>query len=169
MAGSPGADLAAGQDSDSTMKKVTIRQATREDIDAIFQLDNAWEEKGVSYVFIPVSWEDFMADFERFQKYFFVAESENRIVGYVNGSVRVNDKVGVLPKQETYLEVENIYVLPEFRDRHVGGDFLDRLLAVAGENGIERFVVSTVTRDMDRILKFYMHRGFKPWYVELFK
>ena len=75
------------------MKKVTIRQCTHEDVDAIFQLDNAWEEEGVSYVFIPVSREDFMTDFERFEKYYFVAESEGRIVGYVNGSVRVNEKV----------------------------------------------------------------------------
>jgi N-acetylglutamate synthase-like GNAT family acetyltransferase len=37
----------------------------------------------------------------------------------------------VFPKQETYLEIENIYVRPEYRDKHVGGDLLEQLLAVA--------------------------------------
>jgi ribosomal protein S18 acetylase RimI-like enzyme len=81
----------------------------------------------------------------------------------------VNDKLEVLPKQETYLEVENIYVRPEFRNQHVGGDLLERLLAIAEQNGIRRFSVNTITKDMDRILRFYRRYGFKPWYVELFK
>jgi ribosomal protein S18 acetylase RimI-like enzyme len=151
------------------MKKIPIRQCTHRDIDGIFQLENAWEEEGISYVFNPVSREDFMTEFERFKKYYFVAESEGRIVGYINGSVQVNDKVDVLPKGVTYFDVENLYVLPEFRDGHVGGDLLDRLLATAAQDGIERFIVGSVTKDMDRILKFYKRHGFTPWHVQFFK
>jgi ribosomal protein S18 acetylase RimI-like enzyme len=151
------------------MEKVLIRECTHQDLESIFQLDQLWDEEGVAYVFTYGNREEFIADFERFQKYFFVAESDGRIIGYINGSVRVNQKVEVLPKEETYLEIENIYVRPEFRDSHVGGDLLERLLTVAEQNGIERFVVSTVTKDMDRILKFYRRYGFRPWFVELFK
>jgi len=46
---------------------------------------------------------------------------------------------------------------------------LDALLEVAKQNGIQRFVVSTVTKDIDRILAFYRNHGFKPWHLELFK
>ena len=151
------------------MKKVLIRECTHRDIESIFELDKLWDEEGVAYFFTYGSREDFIADFERFQKYFLVAESDGQIVGYVNGSVLVNDKVEVLPKQETYLEIENIYVRPEFRNQHVGGDLLEQLLAIAEQNGIKRFVVSTITKDMDRILRFYRRYGFKPWSVELFK
>jgi ribosomal protein S18 acetylase RimI-like enzyme len=151
------------------MSKVLIRVCTHQDIDGIFALDKLWDEEGVSYFFTYGSREDFLADFERFQQYFLVAESDGEIVGYVNGSVLVNDKLEVLPKQETYLEVENIYVRPEFRNQHVGGDLLERLLAIAEQNGIRRFSVNTITKDMDRILRFYRRYGFKPWYVELFK
>jgi hypothetical protein len=69
--------------------------------------------------------------------------AHGQIIGYVNSSVRVNEKVGVLLQQETYL-------------------------AIAEQDGIKRFVVSTVTKDMDRILKFYRRYGFRPWFVELF-
>ena len=46
-----------------------------------------------------------------------------------------NEDVEVLPRQETYLEIENIYVRPEFRNRHAGGDLIERLLDVAEHNG----------------------------------
>ena len=151
------------------MKQVLIRECTHQDLESIFQLDQLWDEEGVAYVFTYGNREEFIADFERFQKYFLVADSDGQIIGYINGSVRVNTKVEVLPKQETYLEIENIYVRPKYRDRHVGGDLIERLLTVAEQNGIKRFVVSTVTKDMDRILKFYGCHGFRPWFVELFK
>jgi ribosomal protein S18 acetylase RimI-like enzyme len=151
------------------MKNVLIRECNRQDLEGIFQLDKLWDEEGVAYIFDYGSREDFIADFERFQKYFLVAESEGQIIGYINGSVLVNDRVEVLPKQETYLEIENIYVRAEFRDRHVGGDLLEQLLGIAEQNGIKRFHVSTVTKDMDRILRFYRRYGFRPWSVELFK
>jgi len=151
------------------MQNILIRECTHQDIDSIFALDKLWDEEGLAYVFTYGSREAFMADFERFQKYFLVAECDSQIIGYINGSVRVNEKVDILPRQETYLEVENIYVKPEFRDRRVGGDLIDQLLAIADQDGIKRFIVSTVTRDMDRILKFYRDHGFKPWCVELFK
>jgi len=150
------------------MNDVLIRGCTHQDLESIWQLDNLWNEEGVAYVWYG-NRDSLIADFERFPTYFLVAETEDRIVGYVNGSVRVNETIQVLPKAATYLEIENIYVMAEFRDVHVGGDLLERLLAVARENGIERFVVSTVTKDMDRILRFYRSHGFKPWFVELFK
>ena len=80
------------------MKKVLIRACTHQDIDGIVALDKVWDEEGVSYFFTYGSREDFLADFERFQQYFLVAESDGQIVGYVNGSVLVNDKLEVLPK-----------------------------------------------------------------------
>ena len=151
------------------MKDILIRECTHRNLESISTLDQLWDEENVAYVFMYESREDFITDFERFQKYFLVAENEGQIVGYANGSVRVNKTVAILPKQEIYLEIENIYVLPEYRNRRVGGDLLEKLLKVAEQNGIKRFFVSTVTKDMDRILRFYQDHGFIPWYVELFK
>ena len=58
------------------MKQVLIRECTHQDLESIFQLDQLWDEEGVAYVFVYGSRVDFMADFERFQKYFLVAESD---------------------------------------------------------------------------------------------
>lgn len=151
------------------MSQVRVRECKREDLDSILRLDQLWDEEGAAYVFTYVSRAELSAEFERFHQYFLVAEHDGQLIGYINGSVRLNEKVEVLPQRETYLEIENIYVRPEYRDRHVGGDLIEQLLAIAEQNGIKRFVVSTVTKDMDRILRFYERYGFKPWYVELFK
>jgi ribosomal protein S18 acetylase RimI-like enzyme len=150
------------------MTNILIRECTHQDLEGILELDKLWNDEGVAYVWYG-SPEDPIEAFERFPKYFLLAESDGCIVGYVNASVRANETVEVLPKQQTYLEVENIYVRSEFRGMRVGGDLIERLLEVAKENGIERFVVSTVSKDTDGILRFYRSYGFKPWYVELFK
>lgn len=152
-----------------SMKDIHIRECTLNDIDGIFHLEAQWEQEDVSYQFIPLSREDFIAGFERFGDYYLVAESEGRLIGYVNGSIRYGDEnVPVIPVREMFLEVENIYVQAGFRDREIGGKLLKRLLEIARENGIQRFFVSTVTRDMDGILRFYRRHGFKPWYMEMF-
>ncbi len=148
---------------------VLIRECTHNDVDDIFQLDRQWDQESIAYEFNYVSREEFIADLERFPTYFLVAESDEGIVGYINGSVRLSQSLAVIPEQETYLEIENLYVKPDFRNRHIGSQLLERLLAIAEQNGIQRFLVSTVTKDMDKILNFYHSHGFKPWYVQMFR
>ena len=91
------------------MKDILIRECTHKDLESIYQLDQLWEDEGVAFIFTHVSREDFIADFERFQKYFLVAESDGQIIGYVNGSVRVNETVAILPEQEAFYRVLRKY------------------------------------------------------------
>ena len=151
------------------MENVLIRECTVQDIEDILQLDRQWDQENIAFEFIDVSREEFIADLERFQPYFLVATSDEEIVGYINGSVRLSQGVAVIPEQEQYLEIENIYVKPAFRNRQIGSKLMDRLLEVAAQNGIEKFVVATVSKDMDKVLNFYRRYGFKPWYVQLVK
>ena len=151
------------------MENVLIRECTLQDIEDILQLDRQWDQENIAFEFIDVSREEFIADLERFQPYFLVATSDEEIVGYINGSVRLSQGVAVIPEQEQYLEIENIYVKPAYRNRQIGSKLMDRLLEVAAQNGIEKFVVATVSKDMDKVLNFYRRYGFKPWYVQLVK
>jgi len=151
------------------IENILIRECTPNDIDQVYQLDTRWGREDIAYEFIPISREEFIAHLERFPTYFLVAESEGYLVGYINGSVLLNQDIPVLPKQEPYLEIENIYVKPDFRNRQIGGKLIERLLEIAGQNGIQRFLVSTVTKDMAKILNFYQSHGFKAWCVQMFK
>ena len=151
------------------MENVLIREGTLQDIEEILQLDRQWDQEDIAYEFIDVSREEFIADLERFRPYFLVATSNEGLVGYINGSVRRSQGLAVISEQEPYLEIENIYVRPEFRNRHIGGELMERLLEIATQNGIQRFLVATVSKDMERVLNFYRRYGFKPWYVQLVK
>jgi ribosomal protein S18 acetylase RimI-like enzyme len=77
--------------------------------------------------------------------------------------------MAVIPEGELYVEIDNVYVQPGVRPRHIGGMLLDRLCAVAAHHGIQRFVVSSVSKEMDKMLHFYRRHGFTPWYVQMFK
>jgi ribosomal protein S18 acetylase RimI-like enzyme len=149
--------------------QVHIRRCTSRDIDCILELDRQWEQEGIAFEFVPIRREDFVATLERFPAYFLVAEVEGAVVGYVNGSVRSGQDVAVVGEHERCLEIENIYVRADVRNRHIGSRLLDRLLGAAEQDGVHRFLVTTVTKDMDRILDFYRGHGFRPWSLQLFR
>jgi ribosomal protein S18 acetylase RimI-like enzyme len=152
-----------------TEKRVRIRRCTSGDIDHILELDRQWEQEGIAFEFIPIPREDFMSALERFPAYFLVAEMEDVIVGYTNGSIRSGRDTAIVGEHERCLEIENIYVRRDLRNRHIGSRLLDLLLRAAERDGVHRFLVTTVTRDMDRILDFYRAHGFRPWSVQLFR
>jgi ribosomal protein S18 acetylase RimI-like enzyme len=148
------------------MEPMRIRACTHNDIDAVLQLDRQWEEEQIAHDFLPISREEFLTALERFPAYFLVAESDGGIVGYIQGVVRLRKWVAVLPDGEPYVEIENVYVHPDFRHRDIGGQLMERLMAVAAQQGIQRFVVSSTSKEMDKILHFYRRHGFTPWYVQ---
>ena len=58
---------------------------------------------------------------------------------------------------------------PDFRDRDIGGALLERIFEVARQEGIQRCIVGTLSKDTDSILKFYRSHGFTPWRIQFFK
>jgi len=152
------------------MDQVRIRACTAVDIDGVIALERQWEQEEIAYGdFNPMSQEDYLAILERFPAYFLVAECDGQLVGYIHASVQRDNPVEVIPALEPYAIIEDIYVLPDFRSRDIGGALLERVFAVAQQEGIERFTVGTLSKDTDRILKFYRSHGFTPWRIQFFK
>ena len=152
------------------MEQVRIRACTPDDIDAVIGLERQWEQEEIAYgEFNPLSREAYVAILERFPAYFLVAESDGQLVGYIHGSIQRDKPAEVIPSQVAYVEIEDIYVQPDFRDRDIGGALLERIFAVARQEGVERFIVGTLSKETDRILKFYRSHGFTPWRIQFFK
>jgi ribosomal protein S18 acetylase RimI-like enzyme len=146
-----------------------IRACTPGDIDAVLALDREWEREAIAHIFVPISRDEFIASLAQFPSYFLVAEDNGRIIGYINGSVHLGTEAAIIPVQEPYVLIENIYVNVEFRHMHIGGELVERLLVAAQEQGIQRFLVSSTSKQMEKILTFYQGHGFKLWYVQLYK
>jgi len=152
------------------MQQVRIRACTPDDIDGVIALERQWEQEEIAYGnFNPMSREAYVAILERFPAYFLVAESDGQLVGYIHASVHHDNPVEVIPAQELYVEIEDIYVKPDYRDRDIGGALLEQVFAAARQQGIQRFTVATLSKDTDRILKFYRRHGFTPWRIQFFK
>lgn len=160
-------DESVRETNDQEMSTIHIRTYTVDDIDTILELDREWEREGIAHVWVSISMEEERALVEQFPDYCLLAECDGVAAGYINGSIRTGSKESVIPEGEPYLEIENIYVKAEFRHQQVGGQLVERLIEAAERNGIRRFLVSTNSREMDKIMRFYGDHGFSPWYVQL--
>ncbi len=100
---------------------------------------------------------------------FFVAEADGALVGYLYGQTRRDAlHTAVVPATADYLEIEDVFVAPEWRSQAVGHELVARAQAWAAERGIRHILVYTATRQTDRILRFYRDCGFESWAVQLF-
>ena len=152
------------------MENVLIRECTRADIDAILQMERQWEQEDIAYGdFNPMSREAYVSILERFPAYFLMAEHDGQLVGYIHASVHHDKPVEVIPAHESYVEIEDIYVQPDYRGRDIGGALLERVFEVARQEGIQRFIVGTLSKETDKILRFYRSHGFTPWRIQFFK
>lgn len=152
------------------IEHVHIRPCTLQDIDAVIGLERQWEQEDIAYGdFNPMSREAYVVILERFPAYFLVAESDGQLVGYIHASVQRAKSIEVIPDQEPYVEIEDIYVRPDFRNQELGGELLEQVFEVARTANIQRFVVGTKSKEMDNILRFYRSHGFTPWSIQFFK
>lgn len=141
-----------------------LRLARGEDVPSLVALEDRWlaEDSTIGMVAVTAAEvRDWLGP------YCWVAEHDGEIVGFAYGRAEISEGLAVIPAREPYLRVEELYVLPEHRERGVGGRLLDQLLAEARARGIVRGRVYSSSRDWRRIIAFYQRHGFAMWYVEL--
>lgn len=146
-----------------------IRAGTLADIDAVFAFEQEWQQEGIAHVFVPHPREDFVKNLIKFPALFWVAVLNQRVIGYINGSVHMGTPETVIPVDEAYVVIENLYVTREFRHERIGGLLIERLMDSARRQEIHRFVVGSNSRQMDKILAFYQSHGFKLWQVQFYQ
>jgi ribosomal protein S18 acetylase RimI-like enzyme len=148
------------------VNRTLIRQAAESDIQNISRLQQRWSEEGSAYGFVPESPEQVRA---ALSPYLLVAEVDEEAVGFVSGSIRLGEGAAVIPSGESYLEVENLYVSPEFRGRGVGSGLITELLARARQRGVTYASLYSAAKDIRGVLGFYEKHGFRSWYVQMFR
>lgn len=143
-----------------------IRQAVKDDVPAICRLQGRWFEEGSVYGFTPDDAEQVEA---ALGTYFLAAEVCGEVIGFISGAAHVSEGTAVVAAGESYLEIDNLYVEPEFRGRGVGGELVDRLLAQAREHGLTHAVLYSAAKEIHSVLKFYERHKFQSWYVQMFQ
>lgn len=148
------------------MDNLIVRECIYEDLDNIISLQYQWHNEEITYGFIPAD-KNYLET--RLGKYFLVAEVNNEIVGFCYGAIHSADNMAVINNGQLYIEIEDIYISLENRGTGIGSTLLNKILEVAKENGIERSLIYSSTKDLDNIIEFYKKHDYKTWYIQMCK
>jgi len=146
--------------------QIKIRQASKTDIPTIKRMQQEWFEEDCVYGFLP-------ANFGQLQHalglYFLVAENQNHIVGFISGAVHLSNELAIIPNGRTYVEIEDLYVSPQFRQLGIGSQLIEYFLSQAKSQGVTYALLYSATKEIRSVLQFYERHGFQGWYIQMFR
>jgi ribosomal protein S18 acetylase RimI-like enzyme len=148
------------------VKQPLIHQAVESDVQFIHRLQQRWFAEGEVYGFVPESQEQVKATLN---SYLLVAEANNEIVGFISGSIHCSEGLAVIPDGESYLEIDNLYILPEYRRQGIGSSLINRCLAKAKETGITYALLYSAAKEIHSVLRFYEQHNFQSWNIQMFR
>lgn len=148
------------------MDRLIIRECTFNDLEYVESLQHQWLREDITHGFIPSN-KSYLET--KLGKFFLVAELNSKIIGFAYGTIHTANNMAIIDNGQPYIEIEDIYVELDKRATGVGSILLDKILCVAKDNGIERSLVYSSTKDMESIIKFYKKHDYKTWYIQMFK
>lgn len=145
---------------------IMYRKAKEQDLPQVVKLSELWEAENATYG-LRANSADLLKPF--LGDYFWLAEKQGEIIGYITGSVQESEGLAVIEKGEKYLEIDEVYVLPDYRNRKVGHTLVDQLLQSAEAGGVTRSLVYSASKQWREIIGFYEKHGFKMWFVQMYR
>ena len=92
----------------------------------------------------------------------FIALVDNKVVAYLAGSINVQSSYTTKP----CAELDNMFILEEYRNYGIGTKLINAFKAVCLEEGIEEIKVTAFAKNTNAI-NFYKKNGFKDFEVTL--
>lgn len=101
----------------------------------------------------------------------FLALEDDKLVGYLFGYMDKGEKKNsIYEKDESFFEVEELYVKPELRSKGIGKQLFLYVEEVLKQEKVELILLSTATKNYKAILHFYLDElGMEFWNARLFK
>jgi len=90
--------------------QVTLRQASADDLPGISALQKIWEQEQITHGQTATDLPHLQ---EQVNEYALVAQVGCQLVGMVMASEHVSEGMAVIPAGERYLEIDDLYVMPE--------------------------------------------------------
>ncbi len=138
-----------------------LNEKVKEDLLA---MSNRWETEGITFGYRANSVETLK------NEDIFLANLGGQTVGYLLCHRYVQEEYSAaIPRGMGCLEIEDLYILPEYRSRGIGQALYQFAVDSYGET-VDYVTLSTATKDYRSILHFYIEElGMTFWSARLFK
>jgi len=146
---------------------VTIRPCQEEDLGLVVHFTAEWEAEHITTGYRAETAADLRV---KLGPYFLLALWGEEVVGFVVASLHeaAPDEMAIFAAGGRYLEIDELYVLPAYREQAVGTSLMQAVMQAARRQGIEHFSVYSSTKRWRSMTAFYEQLGFKMWFVRMF-
>ena len=128
-----------------------IRFAKREEMKEISRLTEVFAKENCCNNIIADN-EDYLIE-----KKILIALEGEQIIGYVYGSFEEEKTLRSYAKpHDKYFELEEIYVLPQYRNNHVGQTLFCEIEKYATNEGAKTLRLNAVSKNYKSLLRFYI-------------
>jgi len=96
-------------------------------------------------------------------------ESSGTIVGWAHGFPRPGAHAAIAGLDERMFALEDIYIAAAHRRHGAGRRLLDTIEHDLRTRTFARIILSSTSRDLARVMRFYQRAGFSTWSVAMHK
>lgn len=137
------------------------------DLHQVAALSKVWEEEDITYGLKANSIDDLL---HYVSNEFWIVIDHEKVIGYLIGEVKKNEDLVIFEESEqSYFEIDEIYIDPDYRERKIGSVLLSEVTSHVKEKGTNRIMVSSANKDLKNTIGFYEKNGFQSWTITLFK
>ena len=144
-----------------------VRPARESDVQAVLDLSRLWAEEGCTTGYVACTVEHLQSWLDG--GYFFVGEFQGEVVAYAAGVVKLGKGYIFKPEGEQYLNVDEVFVHADHRDKGLGTRLLQALLEKAEAEGIVRSMVGSNNVDWLSTFQFYERHGYRMQSIQMYR
>ena len=146
---------------------VTIRPCREEDLGLVAHFTAEWEAEHLTTGYRAEDAADLRV---RLGPYLLLALWGEEVVGFVVASLHeaAPGEMSIFATGGCYLEIDELYVLPAYREQAIGTTLMQAVMQAARRHGIEHFSAYSSTKRWRSITAFYEQLGFQMWFVRMF-
>ena len=144
-----------------------VRPASIDDVQTAINLSRLWADEGCTDGYVACRVEHLQSWLEG--GFFFVGELQSEVVAYAAGVVKLGKGYIFRPEGEQYLNVDEVFVHADHREKGLGTRLVQALLDKAEAEGIVRSMVGSNNVDWLATFQFYERHGYRMHSILMYK
>ncbi len=145
---------------------ITYNVFTKNKAEDVLLLQNEWFYENNTFGFIS----DTIDNIKNYpSEYFYLAENENKIIGYITAEIICDNEYNVFPPKSKYLCINDLYVSKNHRNCGIGEKLLSMIEEKAAASGIKNILISSSAKDAESVRRFYTRNGYGIWTTLYYK